>query len=184
MSAVSIVGLILSVIAFPLGSVWVLAARRRRVMEDQLLRAYGSGHSRLTNPNAYVLRKSYGSLYARYKPGLWFWFAVVFAKKALLVFVAVATNLNATVQSSSLLLILIIHFSLHVKCAPLMSVDNRLGVVRSHLLSVSSDKTSAFLRQRMVEVEAGSRGGSAAKKTHKVIGGGGRRAAPPGSTGG
>ena len=54
-SAVSIVGLILYVIAFPLGSVWVLAARRRRVMEDQLLRAYGSGHSRLTNPNAYVV---------------------------------------------------------------------------------------------------------------------------------
>jgi hypothetical protein len=47
---------------------YILWRNRELIMEDQLLRAKGTGHDRLTNPRAYEVRKRFRNLYYQFRP--------------------------------------------------------------------------------------------------------------------
>lgn len=50
-------------VAYPAFLSWLYWKNHERIMEDQLLRAKGGGDDRLTNPNAYHLRRRYARTY-------------------------------------------------------------------------------------------------------------------------
>lgn len=66
---VAVGGLAAYCFGYPLGLIAKLFSNRELAMQDQLLRAKGSGSDRLSNPLAYNFRKSYGRTYYMFKPG-------------------------------------------------------------------------------------------------------------------
>jgi hypothetical protein len=65
----AIISCVVYIAGYPLAVLWVIWRHRELIMEDQLLRAKGVGDDRLTNPNAYQIRKRYSRLYYQFKPG-------------------------------------------------------------------------------------------------------------------
>lgn len=58
----AVVSLLVYVLGYPSLLASILYRNRMIVMEDQLLRAQGKGHTRLENPHAYDFRKRYHRL--------------------------------------------------------------------------------------------------------------------------
>ena len=93
-------------IGYPLVLSIVLWRNRELVMEDQLLRAMEVGNTRLTNPNAYDLRKRYHKMYYHFRPDFWYWILVIIARKFLIAFTALMFNKNPAFQLSMALLVM------------------------------------------------------------------------------
>ena len=72
-------------IGFPAYIMIVFYKKRKRIVEDQVLRAHGRGEDPATNKN-YGTRKMYGKMYFPYQPTKYWWALVVLGKKFFLVF--------------------------------------------------------------------------------------------------
>ena len=89
---VAVVALLVYVLGFPAALVAVLWQNRERIMEDQLLRAKGTGDDRLSNPNAFVLRTALGRMYYQFKPDAFYWTVVIILRTF---FIALAPHIFA-----------------------------------------------------------------------------------------
>jgi hypothetical protein len=64
----AIIAILVYAIGYPVVVATILWRNRELIMEDQLLRAKGTGHDRLTNPRAYEMRKRFRNLYYQFRP--------------------------------------------------------------------------------------------------------------------
>ena len=84
------------------------------IIEDQLLRAKGVGNDRLTNPNAYELRRMFSRVYYQYKPDYYFWTLAVILRKFFIAFVSLMFAKNASFQLAACLLVMFIAYAFQV----------------------------------------------------------------------
>ena len=131
----AIVGLLVYVIGYPLYVARVLQGHKWEIMEDQLLRAMGTGTSRLSNPHAYDVRKVYEKLYHAFKPDFaWWWMLVLLLRKLLMAATRNMFSKNAGFQMSLALLVMFVAYALQVRFRPFMSPSDRDAVLRDHRL--------------------------------------------------
>ena len=78
---VAIAGIMLYSVGYPLALGWKLYANRELIMEDQLLRAKGTGEDRLTNPHAYEFRKMFSRAYFQFRPDYCLWIVMILTRK-------------------------------------------------------------------------------------------------------
>lgn len=159
----ALASLILYVIGIPAVIAAILLHNRHAVTEDQLLRAYGTGATRLTNPRAYTLRRTAGSLYSRFVPRHALWQLWLLGRKASIAALCLWFNDNPSAQAASLLVVLVAALVAQVACLPLIGVDNRLAVIRTHLTAIGYGSVRAgqgapgsdtALRAALVDVES------------------------------
>jgi len=81
----AVASIIIYVVGYPLAMGGFLWKRRELIIEDQLLRAKGTGGDRLTNPNAYVTRRLYSGLYYLWKPDYYWWTCMILLRKFFIV---------------------------------------------------------------------------------------------------
>jgi len=168
--APSIVGLIVYTAGYPLAVLALLVRNRELVMEDQLLRAKGVGNDRLTNPHAYEFRKRYSTLYASFRPDVFYWVGIILARKLLVVLVPVLFDHSASFQMAAVLLVLMVAYGLHVRNAPYMSPANAEAVLRAHAESSFTSAVHARIRASIAGIESRGR-----KKTrHNLLDAAGR----------
>jgi len=142
----AIVGLLLYVIGYPLYVARVLQRNKWEIMEDQLLRAMGTGTSRLSNPHAYDVRKVYEKLYHAFKPDYaWWWMLVLLLRKLLMAATRNMFSKNAAFQMSLALLVMFVAYALQVRFRPFMSPGDRDSVLRDHRLK-AFDEVPAHTR--------------------------------------
>jgi len=94
---------------------------RELVMEDQLLRVKGTGSDPLTNPNAFLLRRTMGRSYYQFKPDMFLWVLAILARKVAIAATSVIFNKNPAFQMASCLLIMFLAFSAQVQVRPYLS---------------------------------------------------------------
>lgn len=102
------------------------------VMEDQILRCYRLGDTRVSNPHAYSLRKRFHKLYYHYKPEFWYWRVGVLVRKFCIAFTSLMFQKNVTFQMSCLIFVIIVAYALQVKYNPYMSPARAHEVIRDH----------------------------------------------------
>lgn len=119
-------------IGYPVYVFYVVTRYKEEIKEDQLLRALGTGDSRLTNENAYDIRKRYHRLYYHYKPGKTYWVLIVVARKFCIASTGLLFRDNPGFQLAVLLLILFTFFCLQIKHSPFMSTSERQAVIKAH----------------------------------------------------
>ena len=73
---------------------------RELIMEDQYLRALGTGDDALTNPHAYDFRRSFARSYYQFRPVAYFWVLVIIARKFALSVVALLFRCEASLHST------------------------------------------------------------------------------------
>jgi hypothetical protein len=103
---------------------------RSLVMEDQLLRARGTGSDALTNPNAFDLRRTMGRSYYQFKPEFFLWLLAILARKLAIAATAVIFNKNPSFQMAACLLIMFLAYAAHVQVRPYMSPSECEGVLK------------------------------------------------------
>lgn len=111
---------------------FVRATNKRRAKEDQLLRAHGvDDETELSNPHCVNFRRSYGSLYSAYKPGMWYWTLLVLMKK---IIAAVISGLlrNSNLQMCAYLIVCLVSIVSRYASQPLMSMSERGEVLEKH----------------------------------------------------
>lgn len=71
----AVIGLLVYTAGYPTFVIQNLYRNRELAMEDQLLRAKGTGNDALSNPNAYRFRRMFGRTYYQFKvrcePPVW-----------------------------------------------------------------------------------------------------------------
>ena len=83
-----------------------LLLHRRKILEDQYLRAYDIGDSRESNPRAYEIRKLYHKLYYHFKPEQTYWIVLIIGRKFWIAFAGLMFRGNASFQLATVLLVL------------------------------------------------------------------------------
>jgi hypothetical protein len=129
----AIVGFFVYVLGYPAFLGHLFWRKRELIMEDQLLRAMDTGNDRLSNPNAYGLRRAFGRTYYQFRPDVHFWVLFIVARKFLISVVALIFRLNPQFQLAMMLLVLFLAYSLQVKFNPYMSPADHGAIVASHL---------------------------------------------------
>jgi hypothetical protein len=81
----AIASIIIYIVGYPLALGWFLRKNRELIIEDQLLRAKGVGNDRLTNPNAYSLRRNFSGVYYLWKPDYYWWTTMILLRKFFIV---------------------------------------------------------------------------------------------------
>jgi len=113
----------------------ILYRNRMLVMEDQLLRAKGTGGTRLENPNAYDMRKRFHKIYYHFKPDNWYWVLVIIARKLGIATTALMFNKTPAFQLSMALLVMFAAYAAQVRYSPYMSPSEYSEVLRLHELA-------------------------------------------------
>jgi hypothetical protein len=162
--AAAIAGLVIYVAGYFIFNAIFLYRNAERIMEDQLLRAKGVGEDRLTNPNAYTLRKSYGRMYYQYKPDFFWWQLIVLLRLFFIAFVPVIFNANGTYQMAICALVLMIAYGLQTTFNPYLCSSNNDEVIRLHSLSVFTSALHARLDASIKGIESQGR-----KRGHKNV---------------
>jgi hypothetical protein len=91
--------------------------RRALIVEDQLLRALGTGWDKLTNPHALWLRQSYGRSYYQFKPSHYYWVTVIVARKFGISTAALLFRMNPRLQLAAVLFVLFLAYAAQVRGA-------------------------------------------------------------------
>ena len=133
-------------------------------MEDQLLRAKGAGHDRLTNPHAYDLRKRFSRVYFQFKPDFVFWSLVILLRKFCIALVSLMFNRNASFQLAACIIVLFMAYTFHVRYNPYMSPADGEKVTREHVEASYTSIVHAKLRTRLAGIESRSR-----KRAHRNV---------------
>lgn len=117
-------------VGYPLLLAWLLWRHRMTIREDQVLRARGTGDTRLTNPDAYNLRKRLHKTYYHFKPTYHWWTLAILGRKFLIAFAALMFRKNVSFQLAVVLLVLFVSYTPQVKYRPYMSVSEHDAVWR------------------------------------------------------
>ncbi len=158
----AVAGLIVYTGGYPLFIGYTLYKNRELVMEDQLLRAKGTGVDRLTNPHAYEFRKQYGRSYFQFKPDWCLWILAIIFRKFLIAITAVVFNKNASFQMAACLLIMFLAYSLQMMTRPYMSPGEYDDVLKAHAEASYTSAVHARLRAIIANIE--TRGRKKARK--------------------
>ena len=162
MGAAAIAGILFYICAYPAAVGAWLWKNKELIMQDQLLRAKGTGNDRLTNPHALGFRKRWGRLYHQFKPDFFYWILMILGRKASIVIVQVIFNRNASYQLASIVIILVVSYGLQATCSPYMSPGDHENVIRDHLAASYTSALHARLRETLAGIE--SRGKKASRK--------------------
>ena len=109
------IGVVVYIVGYPAMAGALLWRNRELIMEDQLLRAKGTGSDRLTNPNAYSTRKRFSRLYYQFKPDYFIWLEAILARKFCIAATYILFNKNPAFQLAAALLILFVAYAAQVK---------------------------------------------------------------------
>ena len=82
---IAAVSLIIYVVGYPVALAFFLWRKRDLIIEDQLLRAKGVGNDRLTNPDAYGMRRAFSGVYHLWKPDYYWWTTIILLRKFFIV---------------------------------------------------------------------------------------------------
>ena len=160
----AIAGLIIYVAGYPAIVGLIIWRNHFLMMEDQLLRAKGAGHDRLTNPHAYDLRKRFSRIYFQFKPDFVFWSLVIIFRKFLIALVSLMFNRNASFQLAACIIVLFVAYSVHVAHFPYLSPADGPEVIRKHVEASYTSIIHAKLRTRLAGIESRSR-----KRAHRNV---------------
>ena len=156
---VAIIGLIVYTIGYPLVLAIGWWRNRELVMEDQLLRAKGTGGDRLTNPHAYKFRKAWGRSYLQFRPDTSFWVVMIVLRKLAVAAaqVIVPFNQDPQFQMAVCLLVLLCAYALQVRVAPYMSPSDYDQVLTAHERASLTSPLHARLRATLANIETRGR---------------------------
>jgi hypothetical protein len=113
--------LIVYTFGYPAVVGYLLFTYRKLVQEDQVLRTMRLGNDRLTNPNAYTLRRKMAKVYQHMKPEYFFWVLCILARKAGVSVVALMFRENPAYQLSCALLVMFCSYAAQVRFTPYLS---------------------------------------------------------------
>jgi hypothetical protein len=162
--AAAIAGLVVYVAGYFIFNAIFLYRNAEKMMEDQLLRAKGVGDDRLTNPNAFTLRQTYGRMYYQFKPDYFWWQLIVLLRLFFIAFVPVIFNSSGTYQMAVCALVLMIAYGLQTTFNPYLCGANREAVLRLHSVQVFTSAVHARLEANIKSIETRGR-----KKVHKNV---------------
>ena len=160
----AIAGLVVYSFGYPLFIGSRLFKNRELVMEDQLLRAKGTGQDKLTNPRAYDFRCTYGRSYFQFKPDWCMWILAIILRKFCIAITAVVFGKNSSFQMAACLLIMFLAYAAQVQIRPYMSPGDCDEVLKSHLEHSYTSAVHARLRASLAGIETRGR-----KKGHKNL---------------
>jgi hypothetical protein len=147
----AILGLAAYTVGYPAFVAHKLYKYRELVMEDQLLRAKGTGNDRLTNPHALHFRQMYGRSYFQFKPDWYMWVVAIIARK-LCISVTAVFNKSAAFQMAACLLIMFLAYAAQVQIHPYMSPADYEGVLKSHEAKAATDPLHARLKANIAGI--------------------------------
>jgi len=154
----ALAGLAAYTVGYPAFVARALWRNRELVMEDQLLRAKGTGGDLLTNPHAHDLRRTLGRSYFQFKPRFFAWVLVILARKFAIAVVAVMFSKSVGFQMASCLFIMFVAYSLQVQVRPYMAPDDYAGVLRAHEAAVAAgDALAGRLAAQIKGIESRGR---------------------------
>ena len=154
---VAIASLIVYVVGYPVALGLLLWKKRELIIEDQLLRAKGTGDDRLTNPNAYALRRSLSSVYYQWKPSVYWWTTMILLRKFFIAFISLEFAQDASFQLGACLLVLLAAYSAQVGVNPYMPPSEFEDVLKAHEAAAFSDPLHARLRFKLQQIETRGR---------------------------
>lgn len=128
----AVVALIAYSIGFPAFVAHVLYKNFPKIMEDQLLRARKTGDDRMTNRNAYSVRKRFHKLYYHFRPDTAYWILAIITRKFMIAFTALMFNRNPGFQLSIALLVMFVSYAAQVRYVPYMSPSEMTEVLYDH----------------------------------------------------
>ena len=108
----AVVAFVVYTFGYPFFVAMKLLRNRPLAMQDQLLRAMGTGDTRVSNPTAYNFRRRYHKLYYLFKPDCFFWILIIIARKFSIAFVALLFSKNPAFQLSMALLVMFSAYAL------------------------------------------------------------------------
>ena len=149
----AVAGLFLYSFGYPAFVAYILNKNRELCMLDQLLRAKGVGEDRLTNPQAFTLRLTYGRQYFQFKPDFFFWILAVILRKFFISITAVVFSSNSSFQMAACLLVMFLAYSAQTTARPYMSPGEYEGVLKSHAAQALRSATHARLRDELAGIE-------------------------------
>jgi hypothetical protein len=146
--------MVVGVAGWPIGIAIWLRINRMTIMEDQLLRAKGTGNDRLTGPETFDFRRTWGRLYYQFRPDCWYWQVVIYLRKLIFLIVMLYSwNQNGGYQMVGCSIVLLCFYVLHVRIAPFMGPDTYEEVLRDHQNKSMTSILHARLRTSIQGVE-------------------------------
>jgi hypothetical protein len=153
----AVAGLIVYSFGYPAFVAFVLHKNKEHIMLDQLLKAKGTGDSKLTNPVAFDLRMTYGRSYFQFKPDFCFWVLAIILRKFFIAITAVVFGKNSSFQMAACLLIMFLAYSAQVAARPYMNAAEYDAVLRQHAESAFTNATHARIRTQIASIETRGR---------------------------
>jgi hypothetical protein len=146
-------------LGYPLIIFTILRKNKDLIKEDQLLRAKDLGDDRVSNPNAYEVRKRYHKLYYHFKPGKTYWITYIICRKFGIAVSALLFRDNPSFQLSMVLLVLFGSYILQVQNRPYMSTAEREEVLKHHQAKIDSGSRKDMqkhleLKERLDAIDA------------------------------
>jgi hypothetical protein len=151
------IALIVYSVGYPAALAGMWWRHRELIMEDQLLRAKGTGGDRLSNPHAYSFRKSWGRSYFQFRPDTSFWVVMIVLRKLAVAAAAVIFNRDPQFQLAAVLLVLFVAYELQVRVAPYMSPLDHEVVLAAHTTAALTSPLHARLHATLANIEARGR---------------------------
>jgi hypothetical protein len=150
----ALVGLGFYTFGYPFYVASNLYRSRELVMEDQLLRAKGVGNDKLTNPNAFQIRRTFGRTYYQFKPQWYLWILAILARKLFIAVTSIIFSADPSFQMAACLLIMFLAFSAQVQVRPYLCAAENEGVLKENaLLALAMPKSVyAKLQGRLANV--------------------------------
>jgi hypothetical protein len=147
----AILGLAAYTVGYPAFVARNLYLHRELVMEDQLLRAKGTGNDRLSNPHALEFRNMYGRSYFQFKPDWCMWILAILARK-LCISITAVFNKNAAFQMAACLLIMFVAYAAQVQIHPYMSPADCDAVLKAHEAAAVTDPLHMRLKANIAGI--------------------------------
>jgi len=119
-------------ICYPAFVVLIFLTNKKKIKEDQILRAKETGNTRATNPNCYELRKKYKRLYYQFKPDQYYWILIILSRKFCIASAGLYFRQQPVFLLSFALMVLFVSYSLQVRHQPYMSLSERAGVIAKY----------------------------------------------------
>ncbi|KAA0148487.1 hypothetical protein FNF31_07409 [Cafeteria roenbergensis] len=144
-------------LGLPLVLLVIMYRKRFVIMTDQLLRAKGMGFKRATNSDeGYQLRKMIGRVYFAYRPGVsWIWVQAILMRKLAICITSVLLPNDSSFILTSITLVLIVSYAIHVRFLPFMSPGDRPRILRDHARQVMEGDLIAQRMQKAIEAVEG-----------------------------
>jgi hypothetical protein len=147
---------VLFVVGFPATLALVMWRYKEVIAEDQLLRAVGTGDNRRTNPNAYWMRQSLGSIYKAYKPGRELFVVVLFIRRGIVAVLMLLFTRNTVLQLVAVAITVAMAGSLQDAYWPMMSQAEVPAVLTQFAVAIQrGNKAAVRLQHTFVNLARG-----------------------------